>query len=137
MHSIASDDTEITLGVGKLLGLFFLLAAICGIFFSIGYSLGKSSGREQALNDQPASAAVSSDTPSSTSSSPKPTAAINLKQDNHAPTTEDANSSGQQGSLTFYNAVKQDNNAASRSGAERGHACSKGSGGRNACSDQG
>ena len=54
MHTMASDDTEITLGVGKLLGLFFLLAAICGVFFSIGYSLGKSSGREQAMNDQPA-----------------------------------------------------------------------------------
>ena len=51
---MASDDTEITLGAGKLLGLFFLLAAICGVFFSIGYSLGKSSGHEQALNDQPA-----------------------------------------------------------------------------------
>src|SRR6185437_1498226 len=101
-----------TLGVGKLLGLFFLLAAICGIFFSIGYSLGKSSGREQALNDQPAAAAASTDTPSSTSSSPKPSAAPNLKQDDHAPTTDDSNSSGQQGSLTFYNAVKQNNNAA-------------------------
>ena len=59
MHTMASDDTEITLGMGKLLGLFFLLAAICGVFFSIGYSLGKSSGREQALNDQPAQAECS------------------------------------------------------------------------------
>ena len=48
-----SSDKEFTLGTGKLLGLFFLLAAICGVFFSIGYSLGRSSGREQALNDQP------------------------------------------------------------------------------------
>ncbi len=54
VRNMASDDTEITLGMGKLLGLFFLLAAICGVFFSIGYSLGKSTGREQALNDQPA-----------------------------------------------------------------------------------
>ena len=60
MHTMAAEDTEITLGVGKLLGLFFLLAAICGVFFSIGYSLGKSSGREQALNDQPAQVSASS-----------------------------------------------------------------------------
>ena len=46
---MATDDTEITLGTGKLLGLFFLLAMVCGVFFSIGYSLGKSSAREQAL----------------------------------------------------------------------------------------
>jgi DedD protein len=117
VHSIASEDTEITLGVGKLLGLFFLLAAICGIFFSIGYSLGKSSGREQALNDQPAATTASADTQSSTSGSPKPSAALNLKQDNQAPTSDDSSSAGQQGSLTFYNAVKQNNNAAPANGA--------------------
>ena len=31
---MADEDTEITLGAGKLLGLFFLLAAVCGIFSS-------------------------------------------------------------------------------------------------------
>src|ERR1700759_3291790 len=109
----SSEDTEITLGVGKLLGLFFLLAAICGIFFSIGYSLGKSSGREQALNDQPAASTVSADAGSPNASSPKPSAAINLKTENHAPVSDEASSAaGQQGSLTFYNAVKQSDEAA-------------------------
>jgi len=35
-------DTEITLSTGKLLGMFFALAVICGVFFTMGYLLGKS-----------------------------------------------------------------------------------------------
>ena len=35
-------DTEITLGTGKLLGIFFFLAILCGVFFAMGYMLGKS-----------------------------------------------------------------------------------------------
>jgi len=35
------DSTEITLGTGKLLGLFLGLVIVCGIFFSLGYALGK------------------------------------------------------------------------------------------------
>jgi DedD protein len=112
VHSMASEDTEITLGVGKLLGLFFLLAAICGIFFSIGYSLGKSSGREQAMNDQPAPTTVSADTGSATSTN-KPTAAVATKTETQPARSNEADSGGSsQGSnLTFYNAVKQNDNA--------------------------
>jgi DedD protein len=36
-------DTEIVLGTGKMLGIFFVLVAICGTFFGLGYSLGHSS----------------------------------------------------------------------------------------------
>jgi DedD protein len=36
-------DTEITLSTGKLLGIFFGLVVICGVFFTMGYLLGKSS----------------------------------------------------------------------------------------------
>src|ERR1700757_2405009 len=39
----ASQDTEITLGTGKLLFLFFGLVAICATFFALGYSLGRKS----------------------------------------------------------------------------------------------
>jgi len=35
-------DTEITLSTGKLLGVFFFLAILCGVFFTLGYMLGKS-----------------------------------------------------------------------------------------------
>jgi cell division septation protein DedD len=39
----SSQDTEITLGTGKLLVLFFGLVAICAVFFALGYTLGKKS----------------------------------------------------------------------------------------------
>ncbi|MGA7907691.1 MAG: SPOR domain-containing protein [Candidatus Sulfotelmatobacter sp.] len=39
----SSPDTEITLGTGKLLGLFFFLVAVCAVFFALGYTLGRKS----------------------------------------------------------------------------------------------
>jgi DedD protein len=39
----SSQDTEITLGTGKLLFLFFGLVGICALFFALGYSLGRKS----------------------------------------------------------------------------------------------
>jgi cell division septation protein DedD len=39
----ASQDTEITLGTGKMLAFFFGLVALCALFFGMGFSLGKSS----------------------------------------------------------------------------------------------
>jgi len=38
-----SQDKEIVLGAGKLLGLFFALVILCGVFLSIGYGLGRNS----------------------------------------------------------------------------------------------
>jgi DedD protein len=39
----ATQDTEITLGTGKLLVLFFGLVGVCALFFALGYSLGRKS----------------------------------------------------------------------------------------------
>ena len=39
----SSQDTEITLGTGKLLFLFFGLVGVCALFFALGYSLGRKS----------------------------------------------------------------------------------------------
>ncbi|HET9308149.1 MAG TPA: SPOR domain-containing protein [Candidatus Sulfotelmatobacter sp.] len=39
----SSQDTEITLGTGKLLVLFFGLVGVCALFFGLGYSLGRKS----------------------------------------------------------------------------------------------
>ena len=36
-----SQDTELTLSTGKLLAIFFGMVVICGIFFSLGYAVGK------------------------------------------------------------------------------------------------
>ena len=44
-----SQDTEITLGTGKMLVLFFALVSICGVFFGIGYSLGRNSNKPASM----------------------------------------------------------------------------------------
>lgn len=41
----ADQDTEITLGTGKLLVLFFGLVAVCAVFFGMGFSMGKASAK--------------------------------------------------------------------------------------------
>src|ERR1700752_3313300 len=51
----SSQDTEITLGTGKLLVLFFGLVGICALFFALGYSLGRKA--------EPAASAASAATP--------------------------------------------------------------------------
>jgi DedD protein len=38
-----TEHTEFTLGTGKLLAFFLAVAIMCGIFFSLGYSIGKNS----------------------------------------------------------------------------------------------
>ena len=42
MATATSQDTEITLGTGKMLALFFGLVALCAVFFGMGFSLGRS-----------------------------------------------------------------------------------------------
>lgn len=59
---MASQDTEITLGMGKLLGLFFALAALCAVFLGVGYSLGKNSVKNSNAGD---ASLTSADGPSS------------------------------------------------------------------------
>jgi DedD protein len=45
----SSQDTEITLGTGKLLGLFFGLVIVCAVFFALGYTLGRKSDAGMAV----------------------------------------------------------------------------------------
>jgi DedD protein len=58
---MASQDTEITLGTGKMLALFFGLVALNGAFFGMGYTLGRA-GAHSALTiadqSQPANGPV-------------------------------------------------------------------------------
>ncbi|HXO37847.1 MAG TPA: SPOR domain-containing protein [Candidatus Acidoferrum sp.] len=54
-------DTEITLSTGKLLGIFFALAIICAVFFTMGYLLGKSTsagGRTEIVATVPSNNAA-------------------------------------------------------------------------------
>src|SRR5437879_9657607 len=79
----SSQDTEITLGTGKLLALFFGLVGICALFFALGYSLGRKS--EPGITT--ANAATS---PLTTPGRTKPT----------------SNASTQAPPMTFYKAVE-------------------------------
>jgi len=78
-----SEDTEITLGTGKLLVLFFGLVGICALFFALGYSLGRKS--EPAITT--ASAALT----------PTPTSSTGKASSGSAPAPP----------MTFYKSVEQ------------------------------
>src|SRR5436853_398262 len=43
-------DTEITLGTGKLLAMFFAAVVICGVFFGLGFNLGRASAPQPDPN---------------------------------------------------------------------------------------
>jgi DedD protein len=61
-------DREISLGAATILGIFFVLALICAVFFGFGYSLGRRSTQQQSapIPSEPAA------TLSSSSSKPSP-----------------------------------------------------------------
>ncbi len=78
----STQDTEITLGTGKLLFLFFGLVGICATFFALGYSLGRKS--EPSI------------TTASAAASPQ-----------IVPGTTKANSGSAAAPMTFYKSVEQ------------------------------
>ena len=49
-------DTELTLGPGMLLGIFFGLVVLCGLCFGLGYALGRRGTTTTAAATQPAAA---------------------------------------------------------------------------------
>lgn len=104
-----TDDSDITLGPGKLLGLFFMLVAVCGVFFAIGYSLGKTSAREQAVNDKTSLNASLSVPAVGDTSAAKPSAVISAKSE---PASDEQSTAKSQPDMTFYNAVKQSDHGA-------------------------
>jgi DedD protein len=44
----ADQDTEITLGTGKMLVLFFGLVALCAVFFGLGFGMGRTAAKPAA-----------------------------------------------------------------------------------------
>ncbi len=79
-----------------------MLAATCGIFFAVGYSLGKTSAREQALKNLPAQ----SDAATSGPASSKPALATPADAATPASSRGDAGKESDP-DLTFYKAVKE------------------------------
>jgi len=89
------QDHEVTLGTGRLLGLFFALVIVCALFFSLGFSLGRRSGPDSVEAAASAAPANLSETrPSASRREPLP------KEPEVAP-----KAAGDE--LTFYKAVEQ------------------------------
>lgn len=109
-----AEERDITIGPGKLLGLFFMLVTVCGVFFAIGYSLGKTSAREQALNDKtPLNASLSAPVVGD-ASAPKPSAVVTTKSGAEKNSDQESKQEDQPSApdLTFFNAVKRDDHSA-------------------------
>ena len=95
-----SQDTEITLGTAKLLGLFFGLVIICAVFFALGYTLGRKS-------DIGLAAAGSAAPLTTTSAAPKPAGSSTAQPPPP---------------MTFYKAVEQKDASAQLTPASHGAA---------------
>ena len=99
----SSQDTEITLGTAKLLGLFFGLVIVCAVFFALGYTLGrKSDAGLTATITPPLQTSSNGSKPAGTASSqPAPPMtfykAVEQKDANPqlTPASSDASSAGQ------------------------------------------
>src|SRR6516165_1990453 len=104
---MATEDGDITIGPAKMLGLFFMLVAICGVFFAIGYSLGKTSAREQAMNDKTPLSASLSGPMVGDSNAAKPSAVVPAKNQTGAAASQDQSAKQEEPDLTFFNAVKR------------------------------
>ena len=53
-----TEDTEITLGTGKMLVLFFALVVLCAVFFGLGFKMGKSYATPLPPANEPVPAAT-------------------------------------------------------------------------------
>jgi DedD protein len=80
-------DSEITLNTTTLLGIFFGLVLVCGVFFGFGYSIGRRGTEAPNASNTPA-ANVSEDNPvPAVTHAPKPSAMESLQAADAAPST--------------------------------------------------
>jgi cell division septation protein DedD len=91
----AQQDTEITLGTGRMLAIFFTFVLVCAFFFAIGFSLGRKTTIAGAGGLLSASAGAPS-------TIVRPSAAKNDGHDATQPTP-------QSGDFGFYKAVGEKN----------------------------
>jgi DedD protein len=81
LHQSGGRDREISLGTTTILGIFFVLALLCAVFFGFGYSMGRRSVQTIAgASETPAAS-------DSTSSKPSPAAS---RSSNEAVDTPDS-----------------------------------------------
>lgn len=101
---MSDSDSEITLGTGRLLGLFFGLVILCALFFSVGFSLGRKSSGTQVAN------VTALPVPVAASNVPKPSPSrLDTKVDCATPGNcpQPPASGSTSDELTFYKAVEQ------------------------------
>lgn len=109
-----ATDTEITIGTGKMLALFFGLVILCAIFFGMGFTMGKNSVRSAPeLLPSPGTTAPRSSAANRTPSAPVPAQESQpaQKAQQSSPSTSD-NSSG--------NAATQNQPSSSQTSQEQG-----------------
>lgn len=93
-----NQDTEISLGTGKLLLLFFGLVVVCGGFFGIGYVIGKNSASpQQTISD--------SGVTTTSSNGQKPSSALG----SNAPVVKVQDATQQPSAAPFYDSVGDKN----------------------------
>jgi len=111
-----TEDREITLGTGKLLGIFFVLVIICAGFFTMGYLFGRSSVGGSA------STTIVSTVPTGGAPATKPSAGGSRTADAPACPAGSANCTpaGSGPDSSFYSAVSAKEPVASQSTAAQG-----------------
>lgn len=112
-------DTEITLGTGKMLALFFGLVILCAVFFGMGFSMGRDSVKatpellpSPSESARPAANRNQSPTPSEPVAQTTPAPAVQPPANNTAPTnaaqpsptTDQSQSAAAQGTASQPNA---------------------------------
>lgn len=93
MPVATAEDTEITLGTGKMLLLFFALVALCAVFFAMGFSLGRNSVLKTPVAEVSPAIPVSSTNPRPSAvktavAEPTTTGSVPDKQDSSPAPTE-------------------------------------------------
>src|SRR6266481_2603774 len=90
-----ANDTEITLGTGKMLGIFFGLVILCAVFFGMGFSMGKNSVR--SAPELLPSPGTSTGVRPSASNRPASSPPAESKPTEHAPAANDSDSNNNAG----------------------------------------
>ena len=101
MAIAASQDTEITLGTGKMLVLFFGLVALCAVFFGMGFSFGRTSVKASGSDSVPTT---------TTAAGPSRPPAVRSPNTNSSPSAD----------LTFYKTVGQNSSDTQLATNDRG-----------------
>jgi DedD protein len=104
--SRGTGDTELTLGSGMLLTVFFGLVLLCGLCFGLGYAVGSRGSRGPVFQSQPPAAGPSPQLPAN-SQQGKPSAAEQPPVTSEPPMSADQAAAGAPGTPAGTNPTTQ------------------------------